>query len=808
VAAKGVDQLHEAFGRPGIPPRWTSSSKEGIGTAYSTSSRVWFTISYGILDEIYFPTIDHPQTRDMQFLITDGESFFHEERRDLDHEIECIAADALGYRVTSSDRDHRYRLVKEIISDPHQSCVLINTRLEGDPEFLRKLRVYALLAPHLDIGGYGNSARRFKTAGKNTLIAWKNGTFLAMGANVGFNKTSCGYVGHSDGWQDLHKDFQLDWEFDKAEDGNVAVIGEVNLSRSREFTVGIAFGDSLHGAVTALEQSLATPFAEHREKYVEQWHRACSRMKKLDDVSGDEGILYRTSRNLLLAHEDKTFAGALIAAASIPWGNFKGDKDLGGYHLVWTRDMVNSALALLACDDKATPLRALVYLACCQEADGGFAQNFWIDGTPHWQGIQLDEVAFPILLAWHLWKKDALRDFDPYSMVSSAAAYLVRHGPATQQERWEEDSGYSPSTLAVSIAALVCAADFAAARGKQDDASFLLDYADFLESHIERWTVTTDGSLVPGIRRHYIRIHPAAIGDPSPDEDPNHGLLTIRNRPPGQPSQFPAKDIAGGGFLELVRYGVRKPGDPLVEDSLRVVDAVLKVNTPFGPCWHRYNHDGYGTHTDGGPFDGWGQGRAWPLLTGERAHYEFTAGRDVRKLIRTMEQFAFKGWMLPEQIWDGPDVKSAGMYFGKPAGSAMPLMWAHAEYVKLLRSVADGHVFDLIPVVAERYLKKRGRKDLEVWKHTRQVREVTAGQVLRIQAPESFRVHWTNDGWASASDTPSTSSGIGIEFADIAIHGNQSAPLQFTFFWTGSNRWEGHNYEVSINQRHTNVVAA
>ena len=216
-----------------------------------------------------------------------------------------------------------------------------------------------------------------------------------------------------------------------------------------------------------------------------------------------------------------------------------------------------------------------------------------------------------------------------------------------------------------------------------------------------------------------------------------------------------------------------------------------------------------GRIADGGPFEGWGQGRAWPLLTGERAHYEFAAGRDVRKLIRTMEQFAFTGRMLPEQVWDSPDdVKSAGMYFGKPAGSAMPLMWAHAEYVKLLRSVADGHVFDLIPVVAERYLKKRGRKDLEVWKPTRQVREVTAGQVLRIQAPESFRLHWTNDGWVSASDTPSTSTEIGIEFADIAIHGNQSAPVQFTFFWTGSNRWEGHDYEVRINQKHTSAVAA
>ena len=808
MASHGSGHLLEAFGRPGMPPRWTSSSKEGVGTAYSTSSRVWFTISHGILNEIYFPTIDHPQIRDMQFLVTDGESFFHEERRDLDDVIESLEADALGYRVISSDRDQRYRLVKEIISDPHQPVVLINTRLEGAPEFLNKLRVYALIAPHLEVGGYGNSARRFKTAGQNVLVAWKAGKFLAMGANVGFTKTSCGYVGHSDGWQDLHQDFQLDWEFDKAEDGNVAMIGEVNLAAGREFTVGIAFGESLHGAVTALEQSLAIPFAEHREKFIDQWHRACSRMKKLDGVASDQGTLYRTSRNLLLAHEDKTFAGALIASASIPWGNAKGDEDVGGYHLVWTRDMVNSALALLACDDKATPLRALVYLACSQQSDGGFAQNFWIDGGPYWQGIQLDEVAFPILLAWHLWKQDALRDFDPYSMVRSAAAYLVRHGPATQQERWEENSGYSPSTLAVSVAALVCAAEFAKARGAQDDATFLLDYADFIESHIESWTVTNDGSLLPGIKRHYIRIHPAAVGDASPDEDPNHGILMIHNRPPGQPWQFPAKDIADGGFLELVRYGVRKPGDSLVEDSLRVVDAVLKVNTPFGPCWRRYNHDGYGSRPDGGPFEGWGQGRAWPLLTGERAHYEFAAGRDVRKLIHTIEQFAFKGRMLPEQIWDAPDVKSAGMYLGGPAGSAMPLMWAHAEYVKLLRSVADGQVFDLIPVVAERYLKKRGRKDLEVWKPTRQVREVTVGQVLRIQAPESFRLHWTNDGWVSASDTPSTSTEIGIEFADIAIHGNQSAPVQFTLFWTGSNRWEAHDYEVRINQKRTSAVAA
>ena len=428
--------------------------------------------------------------------------------------------------------------------------------------------------------------------------------------------------------------------------------------------------------------------------------------------------------------------------------------------------------------------------------------------TPYWQGIQLDEVAFPILLAWHLWKKDALRDFDPYSMVRSAAAYLVGTGPPHSKRDGKRTADiHHPRWRSASLPWSVLQISQRQGASRTTRASCWITRI-FLNPTSNAGLLPPTDPSSPGLNGTifaFILLRSAILRQMRIPITESSSFTIV---PLGSHGSFQAKDIAGGGFLELVRYGVRKPGDPLVEDSLRVVDAVLKVNTPFGPCWRRYNHDGYGTHADGGPFEGWGQGRAWPLLTGERAHYEFAAGRDVRKLIRTMEQFAFKGRMLPEQIWDGPDVKSAGMYFGKPAGSAMPLMWAHAEYVKLLRSVADGHVFDLIPVVAERYLKKRGRKDLEVWKPTRQVREVTAGQVLRIQSPESFRLHWTNDGWVSASDTPSTSTGIGIEFADIAIHGNQSAPVQFTFFWTGSNRWEGHNYEVGINQTTMQEIAA
>ncbi len=788
----------QAFGRPGIPPRWTSSSKEGVGTAYSTASRVWFTLSHGILNEVYFPTIDRPQIRDLQFLITDGETFFHEEKRDMLSEIECIERDTLGYRVVGADPAGRYQIIKEIISDPHQPCVLIHARVEAAADLLARLQLYVLLAPHLEVSGWGNSARKLRVAGNDILVAWKGRTYLALGANVGFSRTSCGYVGASDGWQDLRDNFKLDWEFERAEDGNVAVIAQIDMAKNEEFTVGLAFGEGLHAAVSTLTQSLSIPFADHRERYVEQWHRVCCDIQSLDKYADDGGRLYRISHSLLLEHEDKTFAGALIASASIPWGEAKGDEDLGGYHLVWTRDMVNSATGLLACGDTVTPQRALVYLACSQRSDGGFPQNFWLDGTPYWSGIQLDEVAFPVILAWRLWKAGALREFDPYPIVKAAAAFLIRQGPMTQQDRWEENSGYSPSTLAAIIAALICAADFARSRGEADSAQFLEEYADFLESHIEAWTVTTQGSLVPGIPRHFIRIHPTDMNDPVPKEDPNYGVLAVRNQPPGAPWEFPAKDIVDAGFLELVRYGIRKPGDPLTEASLRVVDAVLKVDTPFGPCWRRYNHDGYGQRPDGGPYEGWGKGRAWPLLTGERAHYELAAGREVKTYIRAMECFASRGGMLPEQVWDEADCPRVGMYLGRPAGSAMPLMWAHAEYIKLLRSVADSQVFDLIPIVARRYLGQRGRRDLEVWKPIRQVRQIAAGNVLRVQAPAPFLLHWTADEWQTVKDTTTNSSNLGICFVDIPVPTRQKAPVRFTFFWTQSERWEGRDYEVKV----------
>lgn len=789
----------EAFGKPGIEPRWTQGNKDGVGTAYETSTDIWFTLFSGILTEVYYPTIDQPQLRDMQYLITDGKSFCHEEKRHLHTQVERSWNHALGYRIANSDPEGRYTLTKEVITDPHLPCILQRTELSGEARFISQLRLYALCAPHLEVGGWGNNAYVIEVAGRELLVAEKDGTWLTMMATVPFKRLSCGYVGHSDGWTDLSSNFELDWEFDRATNGNIALTGELDWTTCNRFTLGIAFGSSLHGAVTTLFSSLDVPFKVHRKRYVEQWNRACADLLPLHKVSCNGGNLYHGSVSLLLAHEDKTYPGALIASLAIPWGEAKGDENREGYHMVWTRDMVNSAMGLLAAGDRETPLRALVYLATSQQADGNFAQNFWVNGEPHWSGVQLDQVAFPILLSWHLEREGILRNFDPYVMVMRAAGYLICYGPATQQDRWEEASGYSPSTLASNIAALIGAACLARKRKDEETARFLEEYADFLESHLRDWTVTTQGTLVPGISRHFIRIHPVDIHDPEPDEDPNHGLLKIANLPAGMQSQFPACEIVDAGFLELVRYGICKPDDPLVVDSLQVVDALLKVKTPYGPGWHRYNHDGFGQRADGGPFTGAGVGRVWPLLTGERGHYELAAGGYVRPFIRAMERFASPTGLLPEQVWDESDRPDLHLYLGKPTGSAMPLMWAHAEYIKLLRSVADGRVFDCIPEVAQRYLGNRECRPIEVWKFNRRTATVGRGATLRIlKTGHPFRLRWSRDEWQNTEEMPSRATVVGIEYVDIAVPLEQQAPIRFTFYWTGSERWEGRDYMVSV----------
>ena len=787
-----------AFGSPGIEPRWSHSNKDGVGTAYSADSRLWYTLWRGIVTEVYFRRIDKPQLRDLEFLITDGVTFFHEEKRHLKAVTERPSDHALAYHVRSDGPDGRYRLHKRVIGHPHLPCLLVHSHLEvRQPDLAHRLRLFVLAAPHLDVGGWGNSATVYNVLGQPVLTAERGGVALALAANRPFARASVGYVGNSDGWTDLSQHYDLVWEFDRAPNGNIALTGEIPVSADPEFTLGLAFGESVAAAVTALFQSLSAPFEVNRRRFVDQWNRTARHERALAAASHDRGRLYRASRSILLAHEDKTYPGAFIASLSIPWGATAGDEDRGGYHLVWTRDLVHTALALLASDGAEAALRALVYLATRQRPDGGFPQNFWVDGTPYWQGMQLDEVALPVLLAARLRATGGLADFDPRPMVRRAARYLIERGPATQEDRWEEIGGYSPSTLAACIAALTVAARFLREDGDPAAATFAQEYADFLESHIEAWTATDRGTLVPGIPHHYVRIRPLGIDEAEPDEGPGMGRIHLPNLPAGAPNDFPAIEIVDGGFLDLVRFGIRRPDDPLVVDSVRVIDRVLKVETPLGPAWRRYNHDGYGQRDDGGAYAGWGVGRAWPLLTGERGQYELALGHDPRPYVAALEHFATTTGLLTELVWDATDQPALHLRLGRPTEAAMPLAWAHAEYVNLLRSAADGKVYDRVPEVAERYLAPgRSRTLLEVWKFTRRPRSVDPGARLRVLADRRFRLHTSDDDWRTVRDVEATATSLGLFYVDLAPLGTVGRRWVFTFYWTEEDRWEGRDFSV------------
>jgi glucoamylase len=787
-----------AFGAPGIEPRWTSSAKSGFGTAYHTSCRVWFTLSHGIVNEIYYPSVDQPNTRDFEFLISDGETFCHEEKADLDRRLEYPHRACLFYRLTNTDRGRRYRIIKEICTDPHRSVLLIHTRLEILDSSLRdKLRLYALLAPHIQRCGAGNSGRCVEIGSSRLLHAWRNGYHLLLGCTNEFTRRSVGYVGASDGWQDL-RNYRMDWEFRHAENGNIALTGEIDPRGGCDFVVAVALGQSYESTAAKLLQSLADPFEKHHRGYVRQWKRTVvdSRHEYVEDT-GDGGSTYRLSRCVLLAHEDKVFEGAIVASMSIPWGETKAEEDPGGYHLVWTRDLVQSATALLATGQTGTPLRAAIWLAAIQHADGSFPQNSWIDGTAYWSGVQLDEIAAPLLLAWRLYRHQvALHLFHPRVMMVRAAAYLIQKGPVTCQERWEENAGYSPSTLATVIAALVCAAELAKDHGQPQTAGFILAYADWLAAHLEDWLVTTRGELVAGFPRHYLRINPTESSAPDPHPDPNTALLQVANGG----GLRPARNVVGGDFLHLVRLGIRSAEDPIIRDSLEVIDRVIKRELPQGPGWRRYNHDGYGQQDDGGAFNGAGVGRCWPILTGERGHYELAAGRDPLPYIRAMEQFANPGGMITEQLWDDHDLEGGRMKHGRPTGAAMPLCWSHAEYISLVRSRHDGVCFDRVEPAYERYVKNPVPSRHEIWSLRHRLQRMPRGKTLRVVLTAEADVVWSADQWAHSTVMGAIHEEVlNLWYADLPTADlPPGAALSLTLHWKGEQRWEGQNWEVRI----------
>jgi glucoamylase len=633
------------------------------------------------------------------------------------------------------------------------------------------------------------------------LFAHRDSTAMALACSAPMLKRSVGFAGISDGWQDLSQHFQMAWEYDRAENGNIALTAEINLAACNgEFVFALGFGEIWAEAGQHALASLLTPYETTRQDYVVRWLNWQQSLKKLDEKPR-ENDLYRASTAVIRSHESKDFLGGIIASLSIPWGFNKGDEDLGGYHLIWPRDLVESAGGLLAAGAYDDALRVLHYLETVQEGDGHWAQNMWLDGRPYWNGLQMDETAFPILLVDLLRREapDCLgKDDRWWPMVRKAAGYIVANGPVTQQDRWEEDGGYSPFTLSAEISALLVAADLAQSMGQGKAAEFLRQNADTWNDNIERWTYAVNSDLARqvGVEGYYVRITPP---DGEGAASPLQGFVPIKNR--ATSSTVPAVEIVSPDALALVRFGLRAPDDPRILNTVKVVDELLRINLPDGPAWYRYNRDGYGEHEDGSPFDGVGIGRPWPLLAGERAHYELAAGRpsSAEALLSVMESATGLSRLIPEQIWDANDIPDRELFLGKASGSACPLVWAHSEYIKLRRSLLDGKIFDQPPQTVERYLKKKVSGQYFNWRFNNKTRWLPSGKKLRILLIEPATVHWTFDNWQHTEDGNSEESGWNLQYFDLPSDSLAvGSQIIFTLYWKNSERWEGENYQLVV----------
>jgi glucoamylase len=414
----------------------------------------------------------------------------------------------------------------------------------------------------------------------------------------------------------------------------------------------------------------------------------------------------------------------------------------------------------------------------------------------------MDETALPILLLDLAFREKALNNAELqqfWPMVKQAAAYLVCNGPVSAQDRWEEDPGYTPFTVAAEIAALLAAADLAELSNETPTGTYLREIADVWNASIDRWMYVSDTewSRMYGVKGYYIRI--STVGQRK-DNANFRNKVNVQNVAAADQTLL-ATHLVSTDFLALVRFGLRAADDSRIVDTLKVIDALLKVETPSGTSWHRYNDDGYGEHVDGTPFDGTGIGRVWPLLTGERAHYEMMAGslENARQLRNAMEAFAGEGGLISEQVWDQPDIPERELYFGRPSGSAMPLVWAHAEYLKLQRSLQDGRVFDLPPQTVKRYLVEKTVTPRRIWRFNHKIKSMPPGKLLRVETLAPAIIHWSGDDWKTVNDVKTTDTSLGIHYADLSTaalqEGNQ---VHFTFYWPQADHWEKKDFFVTF----------
>jgi len=780
----------DAPGSPGISPTWCSSAKETVGCALGPS-RVWYTIGGGIVNEVFYPRIDIPQIRDLGFIVADDQGFWVEVKR-LDHHQLIWAAQGVP-AVEILHQHERFTLRLRIAPDPRRDVLLVDIQLEGDAN----LRPYAILAPHLGGTGHDNQAAVSTYRSRRVLWAEQGPFGLALaavdqGQRDAWGRASAGYVGSSDGWQDFLSHDRMQWQYTNAGPGNVALMGEL----PRQATLALGFASSKESAATLAISALLQPFDQAWQHLLDAWsawHRRCEQQcggqREIPDGLREQ---FDISAMVLRVHQDKIYPGAMVASLSVPWGDTRDER--GGYHLVWPRDLVESAGALLALGDDDEARDILRYLIATQHADGHWYQNQWLGGKPFWQGEQLDESAFPVLLAARLAAHDALQGIAVTDMIVRALGFIARNGPISQQDRWEEDSGINAFTLSVCIAALVEGAAWLEPNARV----FTLGLADFWNAHIEDWTAVYDTALARrvGVRGYYIRNAPTER-----ESNPRALLDVLPIKNLAQDPGLSAEEQVGVDCLQLVRFGLRRADDPLMIDTLRVIDDLLKVDTPSGPAWHRYNGDGYGEHADGAPFDGVGQGRAWPLLTGERGHYELAAGRDPLPYLKAMAAMSGTGGMLPEQVWDSAPIAARGLYPGRPSGSSMPLVWAHAEFIKLLISRQLGYAYDRPPATWQRYQGKRPTAQRAIWLPQDTIQTIHVGQTLCITLFEPSTIHWAIDDWQSPQDVNTQDTGLGIHVVEIETAALQVGQhIHFTYKVLSTGVWLGYDCNIAVEK--------
>lgn len=680
-------------GQPGNDAHWPTAAKQGFGTANTARSKVWFTLANGVMTEVYYPTLDVPNVQMLEFIVVSADGKHIEtEVEDTIHRIEILDSKSLTFRQTNMAKTGAYTISKTYTTHPERSTVLIDVNFRWNSPSLFRGGLYVFYDPSLNNSGMHDSAGR----NGDWLIASDSDKASALTSTSGFEEETSGYFGASDGLMQLRRNGRLN-TFASALDGNIAQVARVSHGPlfaghpAARFTVVLSFGSTPDEAIRNGQASVRKGFAATRAEYEAGWHAYVATVPTVESKYQRQ---FNMAAMVLKASEDKTYRGGFIASPSIPWGGGPNANEptVSGYHAVWSRDLYQVATAFQAMGDLATARRALDYLFRIQQkSDGSFPQNSRVDGRPIGSGLQMDQVAFPLILAYQLGRTDRnswLKHIKP------AADFILRRGPATGQERWEEKSGYSPATIAAEIAGLVCAARIAQIQADPQSARAYLQKADEWARDVERWTATSTGRHGDG--RYYLRI--------TENDNPNDGAKIEINSGGGT---YDEREIVDAGFLELVRLGIRPADDPLVIKSLAVVDRVIRADRRWGAAWYRYNHDAYGERDDGGAYDGrTGKGRLWTLLTGERGEYELARGNqhDAAKYLNAMMTFANEGMMIPEQIWDRNQAAKYDFRWGSGTGSATPLAWSMAQFIRLAMNLKAGRNLETPGIVAARYL--------------------------------------------------------------------------------------------------------